>query len=175
MNKEGLFYLKYRIDAAKNANEMLVIEPGIVAEAVKEIEQLQAQLDTMADTSSHLIEAQAAEIKKLQAQLTALPLNTEPSVFKFRYYPTRGYACSHPGDNTGYYVNLNDYQRLKDQIEKIQTGQGGGFPISAPWGEPLDYDLDIDSGECTCGTGTATIAGEEHAEGCPMRDDLTER
>lgn len=41
-------------------------------------------------------------------------LDTEPTIFKFHYYPTKGYACSHSGDNSGYYVNLNDYERLKE-------------------------------------------------------------
>lgn len=40
------------------------------------------------------------------------------------------------------------------------------LPISSLAGEPLDYDIDL--GECTCGMGSGTIAGEEHAEGCPM-------
>lgn len=39
----------------------------------------------------------------------------EPTIFKFHYYPLKGYVCSHPGDNTGYYVNLNDYERLEEQ------------------------------------------------------------
>jgi hypothetical protein len=119
-----------------------------------------------------------------------------PTVFKFQYHSPLGYACSHPGDNTGYYVNLNDYERLqlagrenapdkllrcaeliqiidkeedwskahtdeftgsqeyisgflaglrqaKHLITKlVDLNENDSFPISAPWGEPLDYDLD---------------------------------
>lgn len=35
-----------------------------------------------------------------------------PTIYRFNYHPINGYTCSHPGDNTGYYVNLNDYERL---------------------------------------------------------------
>lgn len=47
----------------------------------------------------------------------------ETTIFKFHYYPTKGYACSQPGDNTGYYVTLNDYERLKEVISNEKNNR----------------------------------------------------
>lgn len=40
-----------------------------------------------------------------------IPEKLELTVFKF-HYPIKGYVCNRPGDNTGYYVTINDYERL---------------------------------------------------------------
>lgn len=45
----------------------------------------------------------------------------EPTVFKFNYYLGRGYACNKPGDNSGYYVSLNEYERLRRKYERIEN------------------------------------------------------
>lgn len=53
-------------------------------------------------------------------------------------------------------------------LNKREPGYMGDIG-GTPYG-PSDMDADR-LGDCTCGMGAGTIAGEEHAEGCPMSND----
>jgi hypothetical protein len=82
----------------------------------KELASNRLVFDQIRNVAAPLCDGCLADLSRLFIKFVKpKQLDAEPTIFKFHYYPTRGYACSQAGDNTGYYVSLNEYERLRNK------------------------------------------------------------
>lgn len=123
------------------------------------------------------LEAEVEELKLINAglevQLKAI-LNT--------YQPVWHFAMGHTGYECGFCQTI--FEKWKEIEEPDNHGEDCALAAAMRWaigqgaaskigymgdyGGPGCDPVDIDYPECTCGTGTGTVAGKEHAKGCPM-------
>lgn len=106
------------------------------------LEAIKAQIEKHSTPQDNIILCLIDEVERLQSKIEGLKKDNEtlPTIFKFHYYPTKGYACSHSGDNTGYYVNLNDYERLKSENQKLKDALLSEANFMTEYGIALQND-----------------------------------